>query len=147
LALLSDIKSDLKQAMLDKNDLVRDTIRMFLAEVQRFEIDNKEEVDDTKALQIINKMIKQRNDSISQFKSGGRDDLANKEQKEVDILSKYKPEQLSEEEITARVKEAIQGSGASSMQDIGKVMSVLKSSLAGSADMGMVSKIVKDELS
>ena len=62
--------------MLDKNDLVRDTIRMFLSEVQRFEIDNKEEVDDAKALQIINKMIKQRNDSISQFKEGGREDLA-----------------------------------------------------------------------
>ena len=133
--------------MLDKNDLVRDTIRMFLAEVQRFEIDNKEEVDDAKALQIINKMIKQRNDSISQFKSGGRDDLADKEQQEVDILSKYKPEQLSEEEIAARVKEAIKDSEASSMQDIGKVMGILKSSLAGSADMGMVSKIVKDELS
>ncbi len=133
--------------MLDKNDLVRDTIRMFLAEVQRFEIDNKEEVDDAKALQIINKMIKQRNDSISQFKSGGRDDLADKEQQEVDILSKYKPEQLSEEEIAARVKEAIQDTEASSMQDIGKVMGILKSSLAGSADMGMVSKIVKDELS
>ncbi len=133
--------------MLDKNDLVRDTIRMFLAEVQRFEIDNKEEVDDAKALQIINKMIKQRNDSISQFKSGGRDDLADKEQQEVDILSKYKPEQLSEEEIAARVKEAIQDSEASSMKDIGKVMGILKSSLAGSADMGMVSKIVKDELS
>ena len=133
--------------MLDKNDLVRDTIRMFLAEVQRFEIDNKEDVDDTKALQIINKMIKQRNDSISQFKSGGRDDLADKEQQEVNILSKYKPEQLSEEEVTAKVKDAIQDSGASSMQDIGKVMGVLKSSLAGSADMGMVSKIVKDELS
>ena len=147
MALLSDIKSDLKQAMLGKNDLVRDTIRMFLAEVQRFEIDNKEEVDDAKALQIINKMIKQRNDSISQFKSGGRNDLADKEQQEVDILSKYKPEQLSEEEVTAKVKDAIQDSGASSMQDIGKVMGVLKSSLAGSADMGMVSKIVKDELS
>ena len=147
MALLSDIKNDLKQAMLGKNDLVRDTIRMFLAEVQRFEIDNKEEVDDAKALQIINKMIKQRNDSISQFKSGGRDDLADKEQQEVDILSKYKPEQLSEEEVTAKVKDAIQDSGASSMQDIGKVMGVLKSSLAGSADMGMVSKIVKDELS
>ena len=133
--------------MLDKNDVVRDTIRMFLAEVQRFEIDNKEEVDDAKALQIINKMIKQRNDSISQFKSGGRDDLADKEQQEVDILSKYKPEQLSEEEIAARVKEAIQNTEASSMQDIGKVMGILKSSLAGSADMGMVSKIVKDELS
>ena len=147
MALLFDIKSDLKQAMLGKNDLVRDTIRMFLAEVQRFEIDNKEEVDDAKALQIINKMIKQRNDSISQFKSGGRDDLADKEQQEVDILSKYKPEQLSEEDVTAKVKEAIKDSGASSMQDIGKVMGVLKSSLAGSADMGMVSKIVKDELS
>ena len=133
--------------MLDKNYVVRDTIRMFLAEVQRFEIDNKEEVDDAKALQIIYKMIKQRNDSISQFKSGGREDLADKEQEEVNILSKYKPEQLSEEEVTAKVKDAIQDSGASSMQDIGKVMGVLKSSLAGSADMGMVSKIVKDELS
>ena len=133
--------------MLDKNDLVRDTIRMFLSEVQRFEIDNKEEVDDAKALQIINKMIKQRNDSISQFREGGRDDLAEKEEKEVEILSKYKPQQLSEEEVTLKVQEAIQETGASSMQDIGKVMGVLKSSLAGSADMGIVSKIVKEELS
>ena len=133
--------------MLDKNDLVRDTIRMFLSEVQRFEIDNKEEVDDAKALQIINKMTKQRNDSISQFREGGRDDLAEKEEKEVEILSKYKPQQLSEEEVTLKVQEAIQETGASSMQDIGKVMGVLKSSLAGSADMGMVSKIVKEELS
>ena len=132
--------------MLDKNDLVRDTIRMFLSEVQRFEIDNKEEVDDAKALQIINKMIKQRNDSISQFKEGGRDDLANKEQQEVEILSKYKPEQLSEEDISKKVKSAIEETGAESIQDIGKVMGVLKSALAGSADMGLVSKIVKDQL-
>ena len=146
MALLSDIKQDLKQAMLDKNVLVRDTIRMFLSEVQRFEIDNKEEVDDSKALQIINKMIKQRNDSISQYKNGGRNDLAEKEEKEVDILSKYKPAQLSDEEITSKVKEAIEQSGATSMQDMGKVMGILKS-LSGSADMGLVSKIVKDELS
>ena len=132
--------------MLDKNDLQRDTIRMFLAEVQRFEIDTKEEVDDAKAIQIINKMIKQRNDSISQFKSGGRNDLAEKEEKEVEVLSKYKPEQLSEEEVTRKVKEAIKTSDASSMQDMGKVMGVLNSSLAGSADMSMVSKIVKEEL-
>ena len=132
--------------MLDKNDLERDTIRMFLAEVQRFEIDSKEEADDAKAIQIINKMIKQRNDSISQFKSGGRDDLAAKEEKEVQILSKYKPEQLNEEEVINKVKEAIESSGASSMQDMGMVMGVLNSSLAGSADMGMVSKIVKEEL-
>ena len=133
--------------MLAKNDLVRDTIRMFLSEVQRFEIDNKEEVDDTKALQIINKMIKQRNDSISQFKDGGREDLADKELKEVEILSKYKPEQMNENEITTKVKEAVKDSGASTMQDIGKVMGILKSSLAGSADMGVVSKIVKEQLS
>ena len=132
--------------MLDKNDLIRDTIRMFLSEVQRFEIDNKEEVDDAKALQIINKMIKQRNDSISQFKEGGREDLADKEQQEVEILSKYKPEQLSEEDITEKVKSVIKETGAESMQDIGKVMGVLKSALAGSADMGLVSKIVKDQL-
>ncbi len=146
MALLSDIKQDLKQAMLEKNDLVRDTIRMFLSEVQRYEIDNKEEVDDTKALQIINKMIKQRNDSISQFRDGGRDDLADKEQSEVDILSKYKPAQLSEEEVAVKVNEAIEQSGASSMQDMGKVMGQLKS-LAGSADMGLISKLVKEKLS
>ena len=132
--------------MLEKNDLVRDTIRMFLSEVQRYEIDTKEEVDDTKALQIINKMIKQRNDSISQFRDGGRDDLADKEQSEVDILSKYKPAQLSEEEVAVKVNEALEQSGASSMQDMGKVMGQLKS-LAGSADMGLISKLVKEKLS
>ena len=132
--------------MLEKNELVRDTIRMFLSEVQRYEIDNKEEVDDTKALQIINKMIKQRNDSISQFKSGGRNDLAEIEEKEVDVLAKYKPAQLSEDEVILKVKEAIEQSGATSMQDMGKVMGVLKT-LSGSADMGLISKIVKDQLS
>ena len=133
--------------MLDKNNFVRDTLRLFIAEVQRFEIDNKEEVDDAKALQIINKMIKQRNDSISQFRDGGRDDLADKEQSEVDILSKYKPEQLSEEVITAKVKDVIAETNATSMADIGKVMGILKTTLAGKADMGMVSNVVKNELS
>ncbi len=132
--------------MLDRNNFERDTLRLFIAEVQRFEIDNKEEVDDAKALQIINKMIKQRNDSISQFRDGGRDDLANKEQSEVDVLSKYKPEQLSQEDVTAKVKEAIEKTNANSMADMGKVMGILKSSLAGKADMGVVSNIVKNEL-
>ena len=133
--------------MLDKDNFVRDTLRLFMAEVQRFEIDNKEEVDDTKAVQIINKMIKQRNDSISQFRNGGRDDLADKEQNEVDVLSKYKPEQLSEEDVAVKVKEAIAEVNASSMADMGKVMGILKSTLAGTADMGMVSNVVKNELS
>lgn len=133
--------------MLDKNNFVRDTLRLFMAEVQRFEIDNKEEVDDAKAVQIINKMIKQRNDSISQFRNGGRDDLADNEQSEVDVLSKYKPEQLSEEDVAVKVKEAIAEVNASSMADMGKVMGILKSTLAGTADMGMVSNVVKNELS
>ena len=133
--------------MLDKNVLVRDTIRMFLSEVQKFEIDSKEEANDAKALQIINKMIKQRNDSIEQFKKGGRDDLVAKELSEVDVLNKYKPAQLSEDEIVLKVREAISSSEASSMQDIGKVMGLLKNSLSGSADMGIVSKVVKDQLS
>ena len=133
--------------MLDKDNFVRDTLRLFMAEVQRFEIDNKEEVDDAKAIQIINKMIKQRNDSISQFRNGGRDDLADKEQSEVDVLSKYKPEQLSEEDVAVIVKKAIAEVNASSMADMGKVMGILKSTLAGTADMGMVSNVVKNELS
>ena len=133
--------------MLDKDNFVRDTLRLFMAEVQRFEIDNKEEVDDAKAVQIINKMIKQRNDSISQFRDGGRDDLADKEQSEVDVLSKYKPEQLSEEDVAVKVKEAIAEVNASSMADMGKVMGILKSTLGGTADMGMVSNVVKNELS
>ena len=132
--------------MLDKDDMTRDTLRMFKSEVQKFEIDSQETADDAKALQIINKMIKQRKDSIAQFTEGGRADLADKEELEVTILSKYKPQQLSEEEITSKVVEAIKESGADSMQDIGKVMGLLKSSLAGSADMGIVSKIVKEQL-
>ncbi|MBL6818346.1 MAG: GatB/YqeY domain-containing protein [SAR86 cluster bacterium] len=148
MTLLSQIQSDLKQAMLDKDDMTRDTLRMFKSEVQKFEIDSKETVDDAKALQIINKMIKQRNDSISQFTNGGRTDLAEKEQEEVKVLSKYKPEQLDEAQIADKVKDAIADTGASNMQDIGKVMGILKNSIsAGTADMGLVSKIVKEHLS
>ena len=134
--------------MLDKDDLTRDTLRMFKSEVQKFEIDSKDTASDAQALQIINKMIKQRKDSIAQFTDGGRADLAEKEQLEVDVLSKYKPTQLSDEEITTKVNAAIAESGAASMQDIGKVMGILKTSIAaGTADMGVVSKIVKEQLS
>ncbi len=133
--------------MLDRNVPVRDTLRMLLAEIQRFGIDNKVEVDDAQVLQIINKMVKQRNDSIEQFTKGNRPDLADIEKTELDIISTYKPPQLDESEVTERVKAAINETGAESMQDIGKVMGILKGSLAGSADMGLVSKIVKDQLS
>ena len=147
MSLLTDIKNDLKQAMLDKNHDVRDTIRMFLAELQRYEIDNKVEADDALAINIINKMIKQRNDSITQFMDGGREDLAKQEELELKILSAYKPEQLSEDKVKSYVDDAINNLNANSMQDMGKVMGLLKPKLAGKADMGLVSKIVKESLS
>ena len=133
--------------MLDKNHDVRDTIRMFLAELQRYEIDNKVEADDALAINIINKMIKQRNDSITQFMDGGREDLAKQEELELKILSAYKPEQLSEDKVKSYVDDAINDLNANSMQDMGKVMGLLKPKLAGKADMGLVSKIVKETLS
>ena len=147
MSLLTDIKNDLKQAMLDKNHDVRDTIRMFLAELQRYEIDNKVEADDALAINIINKMIKQRNDSITQFMDGGREDLAKQEELELKILSAYKPEQLSEDKVKSYVDDAINDLNANSMQDMGKLMGLLKPKLAGKADMGLVSKIVKESLS
>ena len=147
MSLLTDIKNDLKQAMLDKNHDVRDTIRMFLAELQRYEIDNKVEADDALAINIINKMIKQRNDSITQFMDGGREDLAKQEELELKILSAYKPEQLSEDKVKSYVDDAINDLNANSMQDMGKVMGLLKPKLEGKADMGLVSKIVKESLS
>ena len=147
MSLLTDIKNDLKQAMLDKNHDVRNTIRMFLAELQRYEIDNKVEADDALAINIINKMIKQRNDSITQFMDGGREDLAKQEELELKILSAYKPEQLSEDKVKSYVDDAINDLNANSMQDMGKVMGLLKPKLAGKADMGLVSKIVKESLS
>ena len=147
MSLLTDIKNDLKQAMLDKNHDVRDTIRMFLAELQRYEIDNKVEADDALAINIINKMIKQRNDSITQFMDGGREDLAKQEELELKILSAYKPEQLNEDKVRSFVDDAINDLNANSMQDMGKVMGLLKPKLAGKADMGLVSKIVKESLS
>ena len=147
MSLLTDIKNDLKQAMLDKNHDVRDTIRMFLAELQRYEIDNKVEADDALAINIINKMIKQRNDSITQFMDGGREDLAKQEELELKILSAYKPEQLSEDKVKSYVDDAINDLNANSMQDMGKVMGLLKPKLSGKADMGLVSKIVKESLS
>ena len=146
MALLADIKSHLKQSMLDKNVPVRDTLRMLLAEIQRFGIDNKVEVDDAQVLQIINKMVKQRNDSIEQFTKGDRPDLAEIEKVELDILSAYKPAQLDESEIIAKVKAAINETGAESMQDIGKVMGVLKSKHADTLDFSKVSSIIKELL-
>ena len=133
--------------MLEKRALERDTLRMLLAEIKRYQIDEKTEATDEVVLTIINKMVKQRKDSIEQFTKGGRDDLASKEKDQLEVIKQYLPEQLSEDKIREIVEAAVNSTQASSMQDMGKVMSAIKSELQGKADMGLVSQIVKSSLS
>ena len=133
--------------MLEKRALERDTLRMLLAEIKRYQIDEKTEATDEVVLTIINKMVKQRKDSIEQFTKGGRDDLASKEKDQLEVIKQYLPEQLSENKIREIVEAAVNSTQASSMQDMGKVMGAIKSELQGKADMGLVSQIVKSSLS
>ena len=133
--------------MLEKRALERDTLRMLLAEIKRYQIDEKTEATDEVVLTIINKMVKQRKDSIEQFTKGGRDDLAPKEKDQLEVIKQYLPEQLSEDKIREIVEAAVNSTQASSMQDMGKVMGAIKSELQGKADMGLVSQIVKSSLS
>ena len=133
--------------MLEKRPLERDTLRMLLAEIKRYQIDEKTEATDEVVLTIINKMVKQRKDSIEQFTKGGRDDLASKEKNQLEVIKQYLPEQLSEDKIREIVEAAVNSTQASSMQDMGKVMGAIKSELQGKADMGLVSQIVKSSLS
>ena len=133
--------------MLEKCVLERDTLRMLLAEIKRYQIDEKTEATDEVVLTIINKMVKQRKDSIEQFTKGGRDDLASKEKDQLEVIKQYLPEQLSEDKIREIVEAAVNSTQASSIQDMGKVMGAIKSELQGKADMGLVSQIVKSSLS
>ncbi len=146
MSLLNSINQDLKSAMLAKDSLARDTLRMLIAEIKKFQIDNKVEAADKDVLSIINKMIKQRKDSIDQFTKGNRDDLANTEKEQLEVIQKYLPEQLSDKEVEEVIKNKINVLEASSMQDMGNVMGALKSELAGKADMSLVSELVKKSL-
>jgi len=122
------------------------TIRLLLAATKQREVDERIELDDAAVSAIIEKLIKQRRDSISQFQTAGRADLVAAEQAELAILQTYMPEQLSASEVEAAVTTAIAESGASSAKDMGKVMGLLKSRLAGQADMGQVSALIKAKL-
>ena len=122
------------------------TLRMFSAEIKKEEIEKKAELTNEETISIAQKMIKQRKDSFSQFEKAGREELAEKEAREISILEQFLPEQLSEEEILQEVNHAIAESGAESMQDMGKVMGLLKNKLSGKADMGFVSIKVKESL-
>ena len=122
------------------------TLRMALSEIKKEEIDKKTDLNDQEVISILQKMIKQRKDSSSQFKSAGRDELAQKEEREIKTLSEFLPEQLSEEEIKDLVIKSIIDLNAETPKDIGKVMGFLKSNLQGKADMSLVSKLVKENL-
>ena len=143
---LDQINSDLKAAMLAKDNATRDTLRMLISEIKRYEIDNRVDADDSVVLATLKKMIKQRKDSIEQFDKGGRADLSEIEKNELLVLDKYMPEMMSEEVINELVTKTISELGAAGPQDMGKVMGHLKGSVGDSADMGLVSKIVKEKL-
>ena len=147
MSLKEQITNDMKAAMRAKEAGKLNTIRLILAEIKRKEVDEQIELNDAQTLAIVEKMIKQRKDSISQFEAGGRQDLADKEKSELAILSAYMPAGLSDEEIAAEVTAAVASTGAAGPQDMGKVMGILKPKLAGRADMTAVSAQVKKALS
>ena len=135
-----------KSSMRERNKERTSTLRMAISEIKRDEIDKQTELSAEDSIKILQRMIKQRKESSSQFSDAGRNELAAKEDAEILILEEFLPEQMSESEIEALVIEAIQTTGAQEPQDIGKVMGSLKSKISVNADMGLVSKIVKNRL-
>ena len=144
-----DLQEQLKQSMLSRDELKTSVLRMLLSAINYYEIQKGGagyEATDEDVLTVIGNQAKQRKDSIEQFNAAGRQELADKEQKELELLSVYLPAQMSDEEITKLVKEAITKTGASTMADIGKVMGTLMPSVKGKADGNLVNSIVKKEL-
>ena len=146
MGLREQITEDMKNAMRAKEAGRLSTIRLILAEIKRKEVDERIEVNDDQTVAIVEKMIKQRKDSITQFEAGGRADLADIEKAELVVLAAYMPAGLSDEEVAAEVAAAVAASGAAGPQDMGKVMAIVKPKLAGRADMTVVSALVKKAL-
>ena len=146
-SILGRVADQVKVAMKARDKERVAALRLMMAEFKRVEVDERIELDDAGALVVLDKMIKQRNDSKEQFKKAGRSDLEEKEAFELAIIAEFLPEQLSEAEIAELVSAAISESGASGMREMGKVMGILKPKLQGKADMAKVSALVKSELS
>jgi uncharacterized protein len=146
MSLKDQITDDMKTAMRARETERLGTIRLLLSAIKQREVDERVTLDDSAITAVIDKMIKQRKDSISQFQTAGRDDLVAKEQAELVVLAAYMPEQMSDEAINAEIQAAVAATGAAGPQDMGKVMGVLKPKLAGRADMTAVSGLVKAAL-
>ena len=144
MATKQQIQTELAQAMKEKNEIKVSVLRMLKASILKFEVSGKEKKDatDEDILTLINREIKQRRDSASQYKAGNRFEMAEKEEKELEILLEYMPTQMSEEEITKLAKEAVEQSGAKSKADIGRVMGLLMPKVKGQADGALVNKVV-----
>lgn len=146
MSLKIQILEDIKTAMKARESVRLGTLRLLSAAIKQKEVDERVELDDAAVLAILEKLIKQRKDSVSQFEKAGRQDLVDAETAEIAVLSAYLPTQLSEAEIAAAIDAAIAGTGAAGPKDMGKLMGVLKPQLAGKADMGKVSALVKTKL-
>ena len=140
--ILEDVKSAMRSG--EKERLA--TVRLITAAIKQREVDERITLDDTQVLAVLEKMIKMRKESVAQFLSGGREDLAAKENKEIELLQAYMPAQLSEAELDALIADALAKSGATSIKEMGKAMAVLKQSAQGRADMGVVSAKLKAKL-
>ncbi|MFK5912942.1 MAG: GatB/YqeY domain-containing protein [Woeseiaceae bacterium] len=141
------ITDDVKTAMRSKDKERLGTLRLLTAAIKQIEVDKRIELDNEQIVAIIEKMLKQRKDSIEQFEKAGRNELAEIEIKEIVILKEFMPEQMSDTDVDALIDEAISSTGAESMKDMGKVMGILKPQIAGKADMGAVSGKIKAKLS
>ena len=144
--LKQSINNEVKDAMRAKAKERLATLRLITAEFKRVEVDERIEVDDARVLVILDKMCKQRRDSITQYVQGGREDLAAVERYEIEVIQSFLPEALTAEELSAIVDKAIADSGASNMQEMGKAMALIKPQVQGRADMGEVSKLIKAKL-
>ena len=140
------IEEAVKLSMRERNKDKTSTLRMAVSELKKEEIDTRTEITDETSIKILQRMIKQRKESMSQFNNAGREELAEKEALEISILEEFMPQQMEEGEIRKIVSKAIETSGATNPQDMGKVMGMLKTEFQGNADMGLVSRIVKESL-
>ena len=141
------VTTEVKVAMKARDKPRLGALRLIMADFKRIEVDERIELDDERVLVILDKMTKQRKDSLKQFEDAGREDLANQEALEIAVIAEFLPDQLSDDEVSGLVKAAIAETGAASMQDMGKVMAIVKPQVQGKADMGAVSGLVKAQLS
>ncbi len=145
-SLKEQITEAMKDAMRSKEKERLGTIRLMLSEVKRIEVDERIDIDDARLLAVLDRMVKQRRDSISQFEQAGRQELADKEQTEIVVIQDFLPQPLSEEELATMIDDTIASVGAESMKDMGKVMGIIKPQIQGRADAGVVSGVIKAKL-